>query len=39
MTIKIPRFTGDVVNVIIVGDFLIGVTAPAIAFILLKGEI
>ena len=36
---KIPRFTGDVVNVIIVGAFPIGVTAPAIAFILLKGEI
>ena len=36
---KIPSFTGDVINVIIVGDFLIGATAPAMAFILLKGEI
>ena len=36
---KIPRFTGDVINVIIVGDFLIGATAHAMAFNLLKGEI
>ena len=39
MSMKIPRFTGDVFNVIIVGDFLIGATATGTAYILLKGEI